>query len=146
MNIQPKPVTGAVRQAGNLIIRPKTSRYQAVARRLVHIRADSAEARSRKGGSLGIALGVPEKTLPFRRLAEDIGAGDIGTIAMKNATEIDQHHVTFVQRLRIGHAMRIGRRLAELHRHEKRLQAQRNMGGVDEIGHFGGGNAGTQAF
>ncbi|MNS99317.1 hypothetical protein D3C72_1337160 [compost metagenome] len=65
---------------------------------------------------------------------------------MKNAAEIDQHHVTLVQRLRIGHAMRIGRRLAELHRHEKRLQAQRNMGGVDEIGHFGGGNTRAKPF
>ncbi len=63
---------------------------------------------------------------------------------MKDAAEIDQHHVAVNKRLRIGHAMRISRRLAELNRHEKRLHAKRNMCGVNEVSHFRGGYAGTQ--
>ena len=146
MNIQPKPVAGAVRQAGKLIIRAETGRFQAVARGPVHIRAGSADFGCGKGRRLRVALGVPEETLPFRRFAKDIGAGDIGTIAMKNAAKIDQHHIAFAERLRMGHAMRIGRRLAKLHRHEKRLQAKGNMRRINEISDFRGGNAGTQTF
>jgi hypothetical protein len=65
-------------------------------------------------------------------LAEDIGPGDVGTIAVQRAAHVDQHHVAIGQGLILGHTVGIGRRLAELHGGEQRVQAKRMVGGGDE--------------
>ena len=79
----------------------------------------------------------------LRRFAEHVGARDVGEIAVDRRAGVDQDHVAVLQRLRIGHAVRIGRRLAEQHRVEGRIafRAELAVRGGEEGLHFCRGDA-----
>ena len=66
-------------------------------------------------------LQIPDVALALARFAEHVGARDVGEIAVDRRAGVDQDHVAVLQRLRVGHAVRIGRRLAEQHGVERRI-------------------------
>ena len=65
---------------------------------------------------------------------------------MQRRADIDQHHIPLRQRLRIRHAMRIGRRFPEQHDAEARppIEARLAMGGGQEVHHIRRGDARPQ--
>ena len=96
-----------------------------------------------KPAACACLLQIPDVALALGRLAEHVGARDVGEIAVDRRAGVDQDHVAVLQRLRIGHAMRIGGRLAEQHRVERRIafRAELAVRGGEERLHLGGRDA-----
>jgi hypothetical protein len=136
------PWPGAVRQAGCRIARPETGAVNDGAGGDVDILAAVAGLGGGEARGLRRFLQVPDVALAPGRFAEDVGARDIGEIAIDRRAGIDQDHVAVLERLRIGHAVRIRRRLAEQHRVERRIAFRTELAvrGGDEGLHFGGGD------
>ena len=99
-----------------------------------------------KAASLSLLLVLPYLTKLSRRRTEDIGAGDVGVIAVDQGAGVDQHHVVDLQRPVALAAVGQAGVVAERDQAEPRaaLPAQGAVLGVDEALDLGGQDAGLQ--
>src|SRR5438309_2648204 len=100
-----------MRQAGGRITWPETGAVDHAAGGDVDILAAIAGFGGREPRGLRRLLQIPDLALTPGRFTEDVGARDIGEIAVDRRAGVDQDHVAVPERLRIRHAMRIGRGL-----------------------------------
>src|ERR1035438_2651004 len=130
--VQPDSVPGAMRQSRRLISRTEARAGDYISRRRVHALAGRARLRRRQRGILRPPLQIPHFALPLGRLAEHRGARDVALIPFHAAPVVDQHHVAFVQLLRLCAAVGERRVLAENgHRrpaHPKLTEGRRDVG------------------
>src|SRR5581483_5991444 len=113
VSVESDAVAGAVRQARHLVIRAEAGVGDHLARGGVHRLAGRSRPGRGQCGVLRFALQIPDATLALGRLAENERARDVGLIPLDGAPAVHQHHVAFLQLLRLDAAVREGRVLSE---------------------------------
>ena len=103
-----------VRRAGEIIVGAEPVLHQHGAGGGVDILAGASDLNGGEGGGLRLLLDVPDVTMLGRRFAENVGAGDVGLVALDVATGVHEDEFALLQRLLAGNAVRIGRGMAEL--------------------------------
>src|SRR5688572_3930767 len=103
--VEPDAVTGAMRQAGHLVIRAEAGVGDHLASRGVDRFARRAWLHHRERGSLRLLLEIPDLRLARRGAAEHRGARDVGLIAVDRAAAIHLDDVAFFQFLRLDAAV-----------------------------------------
>src|SRR5256714_6057561 len=95
MAVEADAVTGAMRQAGNFVVRTEAGIGDHFARRRIDSFARCADLRRGKARILRFAFEVPDIALSLGRLAEDKRARDVGLITFNAAPSIHQNDIAF---------------------------------------------------
>ena len=146
MPVHADAMSGAVRQAGQLVTRPEAFRFIEGAHGIVHGSRRRAQLSGSERTLLAFRHDIPHPSHVVGHATEHEAARDVRGIAANAAAAIDQHHLALAHGLRLGRAVRIGRRLAQQYQPVARLAAQRRSCGIDQRGDVTRGHTGADAL